>query len=161
MIENEIRVIEIDDSIDIESESYDMDKFVRFTRNLQIGELEPLLNEEEYDEDKLQTDKYFFLSVLREIFAEFRRLGDEKLEYYKGKCESCELNKAKIVHTFEGTTSKQQFGFIPVDQNNPNMGIHFCFGFTDKNGKKAENYYSFMYLAAKKLGEFRKRGIKS
>ncbi|MCB9309929.1 MAG: hypothetical protein H6567_07730 [Lewinellaceae bacterium] len=161
MIENDIRVLEINDSIDIESESYEMDKFVQFTRNLQIGELEPLLDEEEYDEDKLQTDKYFFLSVLREMFTVFRRSGDDKLEYYKGKCEGCELNKNKIVHVFEGTTSKNQFGFIPIDQNNPNIGIHFCFGFTDKNGKKAENSYSFMYLAAKKLGEFQKRGIKS
>ncbi len=161
MIDNEIIVIEINDSIDIESGSYDMDKFVQLTRNLRIVELEPLLNEEEYDEDKLQTDKYFFLSVLREIFTEFRRLGDQKLEYYKGKCESCELNKNKIVHVFEGIFSKNQFGFIPVDQNNLNLGIHFCFGFTDKNGKKAQNYYSFMYLAAKKLGEFQKRGIKS
>ena len=87
MIENDIKLLEINDSIDIESESYEMDKFVQFTRNLQIGELEPLLDEEEYDEDKLQTDKYFFLSVLREMFTVFRRSGDDKLEYYKGKCE--------------------------------------------------------------------------
>ena len=161
MLDNEIKVLEINDSINIESESYDMDKFVQFTRNLQIGELEPLLNEDEYNEEKLQTDKYFFLSVLREIFTEFRKLGDNKLEYYKGKCESCELNKNKIVHVFEGTTSKNQFGFIPVNQNNPNLGIHFCFGFTDKHGKKAENCYSFIILAAKKMREFKKRGIES
>ena len=161
MNKNEIRVIEIDDSIDLKSGTYDLDRFVQFTRNLQIEELEPLLNEEYYDEEILQTDKYFFLSVLRDIFAQFRRLGDDHLEYYRGKCESCEVNKNKIVHVFEGSTSKSQFGFIPVDQNNPNMGIHFCFGFTDKTGKKAENYHAFMLLAARKLVEFRNRGINS
>ncbi|MBK8634612.1 MAG: hypothetical protein IPN72_14005 [Saprospiraceae bacterium] len=69
---DEIRILEIKDSIDAESESYNMDEFIQFTRNLQISELEPLLNEKEYDEDKLQSDKYFFLSVLREIFSEFK-----------------------------------------------------------------------------------------
>ena len=161
MNSDEIRVLEIKDSVNFESESYDMGEFINFTKSLQIGELEPYLNEDEYNEDKLQTDKYFFLSVLREIFTEFRKLGDNKLEYYKGSCQNCELNKNKVVHVFEGSVSKKHFGFIPVEQNSPNMGIHFCFGFTDKNGQKADNYYHFMYLAAKKLGEFKQRGIQS
>lgn len=158
---NEIKVLEINDSIDVESESYDLNEFINFTRNLQIEELEPLLKETEYDEDKLQSDKYYSLSVLRDIFIEFRKLGDNKLIFYKGSCQKCELNKNKIVYVFEGVNSKNQFGFIPVEENNPNMGIHFCFGFTDKNGDKADNYYHFLYIAALKLGEFRKRGIKS
>lgn len=158
---DEIRILEIKDSIDAESESYNMDEFIQFTRNLQISELEPLLNEKEYDEDKLQSDKYYFLSVLREIFSEFKKLGDNELEYYRGSCQNCELNHNKVVHVFEGMHSKSHFGFIPVVQNNPNMGFHFCFGFTDKNGQKADNCYDFMYLAASKLVEFKKRGIKS
>ena len=119
------------------------------------------MKETEYDEDKLQSDKYYSLSVLWDIFIEFRKLGDNKLIFYKGSCQKCELNKNKIVYVFEGVKSKNQFGFIPEEENNPNMGIHFCFGFTDKNGDKAENYYHFLYMAALKLGEFRKRGIKS
>ena len=158
---NEIKVLEINDSIDVESESYDLNEFINFTRNLQIEELEPLLKETEYDENKLQSDKYYSLSVLRDIFIEFRKLGDNKLIFYKGSCQKCELNKNKIVYVFEGVNLKNQFGFIPVEENNPNMGIHFCFGFTDKNGDKADNYYHFLYMAALKLGEFRKRGIKS
>ena len=108
---NEIKVLEINDSIDVESESYDLNEFINFTRNLQIEELEPLLKETEYDEDKLQSDKYYSLSVLRDIFIEFRKLGDNKLIFYKGSCQKCELNKNKIVYVFEGVNSKNQFGF--------------------------------------------------
>ena len=87
------------------------------TRNLQIGELKPLLDEEEYDEDKPQTDKYFFLSVLREMFTVFRRSGDDKLEYYKGKCEGCRIKtKIKLYMSLKELLWKNQFGFIPIDQ---------------------------------------------
>ena len=106
----------------------------------------------------MQTDKYYVLSVLRDIFVKFKELGDEELDYYHGSCLSCPKNENKTVHVFEGKNSQQQFGFIP-SRYSEKMGLHFCVAFTDKTGRKSQKCGQFFLLAAMKLAEFQKRGI--
>lgn len=158
----EIKTFDISDENFSYQEQDNISQLIDIIKSLNIREIEPYLMEGDLTNESIGSNKYFFLSVLRDIFIKFKNLGDNSLTYFKSRCYSsmCQNNHDKIVHAFEGNNSKSQFGFIPVEaDDSEKLGLHFCFFFNGKNGEKTNNSCTFMLDAALKYGEFKDKGI--
>jgi len=154
-----IPAIKPDNEIEIQNE---INYVINLIKKLEISEIEPHINSSKEDiicDDDLQSDKYFFLSVLRDIFRKYKDLGDTELSYFRSSCSSCEQNMNKPVHVFEGNKSNSQFGFIPVNNSNNKLSFHFCLSFLNKEGGASTGSGAFIVLIAKKFNEFRIRGM--
>ena len=100
--------------------------------------------------------KYYFLSVLRDMFIEFKKKGDTELLFSTGKCNKNCYTNCPTAYQFMGNNSKETFAFVVDNTTKSIKEIHFCVGFIDENGVKGDNYWNFMLLAAQKLAEMSK-----
>lgn len=136
-----------------ENPDNDIDKLVNLIKNFEITEIASDLNE---NIKCVTKGKYFFLSVLRDVFIEFKKKGDTELLFSKGQCNKNCYNNCPTAYQFMGNNSKETFAFVVDDTTNSIKELHFCVGFIDENGVKGDNYYGFMVLAAIKLAEMKK-----
>lgn len=136
-----------------ENPDNDIDKLVSLIKNFEITEIASDLDE---DIQCVTKGKYYFLSVLRDVFLEFKKKGDTELLFSKGQCNRNCYNNCPTAYQFTGNNSKETFAFVVDDTTNSIKALHFCVGFIDENGVKGDNFYGFMLLAAMKLAEMKK-----
>jgi len=136
----------------------DLKNLIQVVQSFNITEVEPELAEDLKCTD-LQEGKYYFLAALRGVFVEFKKLGDTALTVKKGSCGVGCYPNCPSVYQFEGNHSKETFAFVVEELDNQIKGLHFCAGFVGDDGVPGDNYYHFMYIAASKLAEMKRRKL--
>ena len=149
----EALLVDIENITFQENPDTEINNLIGLIKQFEVQEIEPELEEEI---ECITAGKYYFLSVLRNVFIEFKRLGDTQLKVSKGTCGQECYGKLNKVYQFEGNVSKETFAFVVEENTKGIKGLHFCVGFVDENGKKGDNYYNFMLMAAIKLSEMKK-----
>lgn len=121
--------------------------FINKVRELNIAEIEPLLTEDSNVFYSLK--KYQFLIVLRDLFSEFKRLGDTQILIEKGTCggERCSRVSSNV-YQLKGNNSKQAI-FFGIEEDSGNLKFHGCMHFVDQEGKKGENWHKLTWFAVK------------
>ena len=141
----EEKVIDINLEISSETTGQLETEFINKVRELDIAEIEPLLTEEDVIFHSLE--KYQFLIMLKDLFLEFKRLGDTQIIVEKGGCGSNCGRITDTVYQLKGNNSKQTI-FLGVDKEEGNLKFHGCMHFVDKFGKKGENWQRLTVFAA-------------
>lgn len=150
----EPKAVDIDLDINFEPTNGIEKQFIDKVKELDIVEIEPLL-----EEDSLvfySLEKYQFLVMLRNLFLEFKRMGDTQILVDKGSCEGNNCTRAsKNVYQFKGNNSNQTI-FFGVQEENGNIKFHGCMSFVDQFGVKGENYQKLTWFAVKALQKLEK-----
>jgi hypothetical protein len=114
----------------LKPESEDIDQFYKFVTNLNLSGMEPFLSED-VPADMFE-DKYFVLSVLRDMFEHCTNQGVTHFKKYESKCTFCDLGCS--VSVFEGIDSELHFALVPVKNDKDGLSFHFCWGYTNEHG---------------------------
>lgn len=153
----EIKEIDIKD-LQVVEEAFTLEKdFIERVKILGVKEIEPLLEEGVKVIGRLE--KYEFLALLRDLFIEFRKLGDTKILISEGTCGICGAYKVKSQYSsirpvrkvveMKGNHSGEAFYFALLSEDHEPLKFRICNGFVDRNGNTGEGFG-----ITSKLGEF-------
>jgi len=142
-------IIDITDLVISEEEIFTLEKdFIEKVQVLGIKEIEPLLEEDVKIIGRLE--KYQFLTLLRDLFIEFKKLGDTKILIEEGVCGICgarqidrrytSMRQVRKVLEMKGNNSNEKFHFAILSEEHESLIFRICNGYINKSGIKDENF---------------------
>jgi hypothetical protein len=147
----ETKEIDIDDFevVDFAKSEFTLEKnFIDRVKILGINEIEPLLEEDVKVIRRLE--KWGFLALLRDLFNEFKKLGDTKIIVREGTCGICgayvvkssysSIKPVRKVIEMRGNNSKETFHFALLSQPQEALNVRICDGFIDKSGNRIDSF---------------------
>ncbi|MEM1324535.1 MAG: hypothetical protein AAGI23_01205 [Bacteroidota bacterium] len=137
-------------NFNLQEDSYSSaNELLKLMQDLNIQGIEPLISEDAVLQDIY--NKYDILAVLRNIFLEYKKLGDQEISIREGGCGStCQLNGAPVYELY-GHQSERTFAFVIREENSQIVNIHPCMSYVDKDGEKGKNGWEMFLHAAKTL----------
>ena len=142
-------IIDIETLVLEEEETFTLTKdFIDQVKVLGLMEIEPLLEEDVKIVGRLE--KYEFLALLRDLFNEFKKLGDTRILVSEGTCGICGAYKVNTPYSsirgirkvlqLKGNNSGEAAYFAIQSKENESLMFKFCNGFIDKDGSKNEHF---------------------
>lgn len=141
-----------------ESSKNQLDEIFTLFSEMNVAGIEPLLEEKLNEDDKKPSEhdknlnKYQVLTIIRDIFLEYKKSGDTSVIIETGKCGSnCYPGS---VFNLQGNISKKNFSFIINKTNGLIKEVHYCSLFSTNDNKRRKPDLEMYINTLKKQSEF-------
>lgn len=131
-----------------------IDEILSAIRSMDLNTINELLDEEIQSTD---SGKYFLLAVLRDLFMNYEKLGDDEVTLELGRCDKVCYSNTCVVFNLNGNKSGKDFAFVIENKNDELSGIHVCPKFIDSNNTKRPIDNDLYYDAIKKKSEMKNK----
>ena len=128
-----------------------IDFLYKLISEMNIIDIEPILKENLNSNTK---GKYQFLAILRDIFDDYKKADDTKLDLEIGKCKS-NCFKNSVVFNVSGNKTKRNFAFVVEKSNDCIDGMHICMDYLTKSDTEKKIDLKLLINSVKKLNKLR------
>ena len=148
-----LEVLLKDSKAESQEDKNQLEEILQLISEMNIVELEPHIDEDvnQKKEDVEQSGKYEILTVLRDLFVDFKNSGDTSVNLEMGSCYSECYENCNVINLC-GSHSGKNFAFV-IDKNDDKiMQFHTCPFFIDSNKEFKKIDKNFLFNARKNVG---------